>query len=149
MILKSFWLVVLPALFSITRMVYGNAFTFTQIDATGANQTATIGINNGGQIVGVFKNGSGNHGFLDTGGVFTTIDPPGASGGTNADGINSAGQIVGLFNDGSLDHGFLNSGGIFTIIDPPGTTGGTNVFRINDSGQIVGVFINLGVARFP
>ena len=52
---------------------YGNvhglllsAGTFTSIDPPGALQTIAIGINDAGQIVGVFSNDSGIHGFLRT-----------------------------------------------------------------------------------
>jgi probable HAF family extracellular repeat protein len=46
---------------------------------------------------------------LDTGGSFTTIDPPGARPfGSVANGINNNGQIVGYFGDASgNDEGFL------------------------------------------
>jgi uncharacterized membrane protein len=48
---------------------------------------------------------------LDTGGTFTTIDVPGASGsfGTQAYGINNSGQIVGSFQDATGVHGFLGT----------------------------------------
>src|SRR5262249_7724972 len=78
------------------------------------------GINNAGQIVGVFADGTGVHSFLKDGATFTTIDVPGAVF-TGANGINDAGQIVGGFNDvGEEDHGFLKDGATFTTIDVPG-----------------------------
>lgn len=54
---------------------------------------------------------SGQHGFLRSGGRFTTIDVPAAFGiGTQALGINSEGDIVGIYFDGSNNiHGFLLS----------------------------------------
>jgi hypothetical protein len=39
---------------------------------------------------------AGSQGFLDNGGVFTTIEPPGSRD-TFARGINGAGQIVGTY----------------------------------------------------
>jgi len=53
---------------------------------------------------------TGTHGFLDSGGNFTTIDVPGATV-TVALGINAAGQIVGLLDDNTSRflHGFLAS----------------------------------------
>jgi hypothetical protein len=57
---------------------------------------------------------------------FTTIDVPGATGGTSANGINNSGQIVGSFSDASGSHGFIDTGGSFTTIDVPGATGGTS-----------------------
>src|SRR3954447_13134218 len=68
-------------------------FSFTQIDVPGAFSTQAFGINDAGQIVGTFSDstGTGQHGFLDTGGSFTPIDVPGATIGTFANGINDAG----------------------------------------------------------
>jgi len=48
------------------------------------------------------------HGFLLSGGVFTSFDPPG-SGGTVAFGINDLGAIVGAYLDSSGAHGFLRT----------------------------------------
>jgi probable HAF family extracellular repeat protein len=81
-----------------------NPLTFTQIDVPGAMFTAAFGINNRGQIVGVFADaGSVAHGFLLDNGNFTQIDVPqinfpGAPG-TQAFGIRERGQIVGGFPD--------------------------------------------------
>ena len=56
----------------------------------GLSTTYAYGINDSGQIVGYFVDASGSHGFVDTGGTFTTL--PGI-----ATGINNSGQIVGTF----------------------------------------------------
>src|SRR5262249_49936378 len=83
---------------------------FTTIAVPGATSTWATGINDAGQIVGVFSNVSGEHGFLYTGGVFTTIDfptSPGTSSVAIPFGINNAGQIVGNFAVGRVVHGFL------------------------------------------
>jgi probable HAF family extracellular repeat protein len=44
--------------------------------------TEASGINNAGQIVGIYTAGNGNHGFLLSGGTYTTIDDPLATNGT-------------------------------------------------------------------
>jgi hypothetical protein len=44
-----------------------NAFSFNQINVPGAVSTFGTSINDAGQIVGYFTNGTGTHGFLDTG----------------------------------------------------------------------------------
>jgi hypothetical protein len=44
--------------------------------------TQAVGINDMGQIVGLYGDGSGNHGFLLSGGVFTTLNNPSATNGT-------------------------------------------------------------------
>ena len=96
-------------------------------------------------MVGHFGNATdaGFHGFLLSGGIYTTIDPPGSTR-TIASGINDSGQIVGNFNDAAdVGHGFLLSEGSYTTIDVPGSVA-TSVSGINASGQVVGSFF-LGV----
>src|SRR5438034_4679926 len=119
-------------------------YIFTTIDDPAADtisgeRTRAFAINAAGQIVGDF----GRHGFLYSGGTFTTIDVPGADY-TQAFGINHAGQIVGNFGNDTGTHGFLYSDGIFTTIDVPGagTANGaaTRAYGINAVGQIVGDF---------
>lgn len=80
------------------------------------------GLNNVGDIVstycdsnpctgfGTLLNGEGHvHGFLLSGGVFTTIDFPGAVS-THPLGVNDSGDIVGFYFDTSLRaHGFLRT----------------------------------------
>jgi probable HAF family extracellular repeat protein len=118
--------------------------SLTTIDVPGADPvTQAIGINDRGQIAGWFTTTSVvstdplffYHGFLYTGGSFTTIDVPGSKvNGTF--GINNSGQIAGYFDDG----GFVDTGGNFTAIYVPG---GRQVmaYGINNSGQIVGSFV--------
>jgi probable HAF family extracellular repeat protein len=114
------------------------SYTFTTLDVPGARATQAFEINDSGQIVGWFSDGTRNHGFLTDGATFTPIDVPGAMH-TFAFGINTAGQIVGGFSDGTTSHGFLTDGATFTPIDVPGASQ-TQAFGINDSGQIVGEF---------
>jgi hypothetical protein len=92
---------------------------------------------NSGQTVGHYQNAAGIHGFLENGGVFTSIDFPGART-TELFAINDRGEIV-SFYDGV--HGFLFSGGTSASIDVPfsGVTG-TVPLGINNRGQIVGFY---------
>src|SRR5215471_15593464 len=123
-------------------------FTFTTIDFPGAAATLAGGINSLSHIVGGYAlpNGS-RHGFLDVGGVFTTIDDPDATLGSEAADINGSEQIVGSYDFTDPDHplegahGFLLSGGNFTPIDypAPGVTS-TTPSGINGSGDVVGVY---------
>jgi uncharacterized membrane protein len=131
------------------------ALTFTTIDAPGASYTSASGINDARQTVGTFLDPSSlSHGFLLSGGTFTTIDVPSpfCSGPcppfeTEAGGINTAGQIVGAFDLGYwifgyyFMHGFLRSGGKYTTIDVPGAFA-TQPSGVNDSGQVVGTFVD-------
>jgi hypothetical protein len=82
------------------------------------------------------------HGFLDSSGVFSSIDVPGANG-TYSYGVNNSGQIVGFFTElvGSQQfyHGYVDTNGLFTTIDVPGGTY-TVATGVNCAGQIVGFF---------
>jgi uncharacterized membrane protein len=97
------------------------------------------GINDLGQIVGVYLDGTGFHSFLDKRGVFTTIDPPGQV--ALATSINNLGQIAGSFPfcDDTGCPGFLDTNGVFTTISVPGAIY-TVPEGINDLGQIVGIY---------
>src|SRR5438309_166079 len=122
---------------------------FTTIDDPLATQdTDPFGINGSGQIVGAFRTNSVFHGFVLSGGSFTTLDAHLATS-TQAFGINDAGQIVGFFSVASTTHGFLQSGGTFIPIDDPsagpGSPGGTVARGINNAGQIVGSFTDASV----
>jgi len=124
-----------------------STYTYTTVDVPGAANTVVFGVNNLDQIVG---GSSPGHGFLYSGGTFTTIDPPGS---TSVDypanglvsispaavGINDAGQIVGRYDIPGSTHAFLYSGGTYTTIDVPNGVGG-DAQGINNSGQIVGIY---------
>ena len=120
--------------------------TFNQPSAL-AGTTQAYGVNDADQIVGYYQDGGGNHGYLLSGGVFTFLNDPSASGvnGTIAFGINASGQIVGGYQAGPLSaHGFLYNpnNGLYTTIDDPLGVGLTTAFGINASGQIVGVYLD-------
>jgi probable HAF family extracellular repeat protein len=125
------------------------AYNFQTIDdPLAVNGTEAVGINARGQIVGFYTDADNvNHGFLLSGGQYTTLDDPnagaGASQGSFAEGINDRGQIVGVYIDAdNVNHGFLLSGGQYTTLDDPsaaaGAFQGTFAEGINDRGQIVG-----------
>jgi uncharacterized membrane protein len=79
-------------------------------DPNGVNGTRAFGINSLGAIVGQYRDTQSSHGFLLSGGTYTTIqDPLGFSGAAN--GINDPGDIVGFYFDGVAVHGFLLSPG--------------------------------------
>src|SRR5262249_56764590 len=95
-----------------------------------------LGNNEAGQIVGVYVNATGQHGFLLSDGFYTTLDDPLATGGTQAFGINDMGQIVGTYSNASGTHSFLYSGGVFTTIDDPVVNSHTLAHGINNNSQI-------------
>jgi probable HAF family extracellular repeat protein len=125
---------------------------FTLIDVPGAvGDTAPGGLNNFGQIVGSYgisASGGYEYGFLDTNGVFTTIDDPNAGPGgyTQAFGLNDWGQVVGTYCDSAgACHGFLDTNGHFTTIDAPNSSeafGGTLVTGVNDEDQLLEVYFD-------
>src|SRR5437660_12895229 len=85
-----------------------------------------------------------DHGFLLSGGNFTTIEPTGATT-SFANGINDSSRIAGQYTDaGGTDHGFLFSGGTFTPIDVPGAQS-TSAQHLNNAGLIVGFFADASV----
>ncbi|MBV8511219.1 MAG: hypothetical protein JO289_13765 [Xanthobacteraceae bacterium] len=139
--------------------------SFTTLELPGTTNgppLLPLGINDRGQIDGLFfedrgmggppPNGLLAHGFLDTNGTFTTIEPPGAAF-TEASGINDRGQIVGVYGaDAVATHYFLDTRGTFTNIgvpvSPPETFAQAftqpatlaPVVDINNRGQIAGTF---------
>ena len=125
---------------------------FTTIDFPGATFTETNGINPSGDIVGDYSIAAPFacffrqvlcHGFLLSGGEFTSIDFPGASS-TIAFGINPGGDIVGRYDIAGVTHGFLLSRGEFTSIDFPGASL-TQARTINPRDDIVGRYDVAGV----
>jgi hypothetical protein len=115
-------------------------YIFTTLEGSSAN-----GINDSGQIVGVYGAG----GFLYSGGNYTTINVPNspARASTSPLGINNAGQVVGYYNDGSQYSGFLLSGGNYNLFQAPGSMGYTVASGISSSGQIVGSYHDRGATN--
>lgn len=114
---------------------------YSMFDAPASTQTQALDINNAGQIVGQFIDGSGgNHGYLLNGGVFTTIDFPAAQGGVGGDlaeGINDAGQISGRYCSTTQCNGFYFDGMNYSALSVG--PGNVEAFDINNLGQIGGV----------
>src|SRR5436190_23272922 len=76
-------------------------YTSTTLDDPLATRVGTIaqGINATGQIVGYYTASVNFHGFLLSGGTYTTLDDPLTTSFTEAFGINASGQIVGHYRD--------------------------------------------------
>lgn len=85
-------------------------------------------------------------GFLDTGGVFTTINPFPSAVFSTSTAINNTGGIIGDYFDGVQSLGFVDTAGIFSGLNPPNTNPNcpgceyleTILTGINDAGMIVG-----------
>jgi probable HAF family extracellular repeat protein len=125
-----------------TPFAYGQIRLLTTIDPPNSIDTRAFGINNMGQIVGLYITADNrSHGFLLSHGAYTTIDVPGSIR-TNALAINVHGQIVGRYDTpDKRAHGYVLSNGAFTTIDVPGAAGFTTVTDITPSGQMVGRYL--------
>jgi probable HAF family extracellular repeat protein len=125
----------------------GGPITFSTLDYPGALATWARGINNLGQIVGSYRDGTGDHGFVYTGGLFKTLDFPGADypGGaaTAARDINDSGMIVGTYGSATGNHGFSFDGTAYLSMDAPGADY-TDTLGINNHGEIVGQYAGAG-----
>ena len=112
----------------------------------GSGQSMATGINAAGTASGSYQDSKGvEHGFTDSGGTVTTLDPlkvGGLSGTfTHANGINGGGTVVGygdLPSGGPIRAFYATSGGSATIINPLGAGGFDKANGINDSGVVVG-----------
>src|SRR5262249_3639491 len=129
-------------------------FTYiTLADPGNPGATTPQGINDAGQSVGWYGDATGAHGFLLSGGIYTTLNDPLAlnGGNTQAYGINDLGQIVGTYLDSNaLPHSFLYSGGTYTTIDVPVANSFTFARGIKDKCQIVGYYNDdIGTHRLP
>jgi hypothetical protein len=136
LIFRSLWVIIL--VIGIPGLSHGISFTYSSLDYPGASQTFASGINDSGQVVGIYEDATGWHGFLLSGGSYSSLDYPGASY-TSAYGINDAGQVVGEYGDATGWHGFLLSGGSYSSLDYPGASYSITL-GINDAGQVVGFY---------
>jgi len=117
-----------------------------RVDVPNAVVTYPYGINDQGDIVGVYLGqDSKYHSFLRRHGVFSMFEVPGMAGTTTA-AINDFGQIAGSYSDGTHFHAFLKIGITIETIDFPGAfhTIGLN---LNAWGDVVGEYINPGGDR--
>ena len=108
-------------------------YEFTTIDVPGADRTEAYGINNAGQIVGLFFDAMGQHGFVKDGDDYVVIDV--GLDGTSAFGINDVQQIVGF----ASDQGFLKDGDTVESIAVP-SSNFTVAWDINNVGSVAGTF---------
>ena len=120
--------------------------TLTYLDVTSswlASQTIVIarGINDGGCVVGDYKESTSHVGFSMCGGNNTPVNynyNP-----TYLYGLNNAGRAVGFYmdvNNASLHYGIIReAGGAWNLLNFPGATK-THLCGINDSNVIVGTF---------
>jgi|HubBroStandDraft_5_1064220.scaffolds.fasta_scaffold24795_2 hypothetical protein len=113
----------------------------------GSTYSYPLGINNSGQIIGVYYDSAGvSHGYVLFDGNFTAFNVPfqGAEY-TYPECINDQGDIVGIWDDAGQKEGFEEIGGVYTVIQVPGATS-TFPYGINDSGVVVGAYVGDGTS---
>src|SRR5262249_6717914 len=116
-----------------------NGYTFSNIDFPGGTSTQARGINQQGDVVGIYTYPRTGRirGFRLSGGIYSKIDFPGATQ-TYPRGINNKKDVVGFFiNSNGVFHGFLLNSAGFQQIDVPGSLG-TTATAITDNELIVG-----------
>ena len=79
---------------------------FVPFAVPGSLTTVAWDVNPRGDVVGIFQDGVGVHGFVLTRDGFTVVDFPGATA-TRLFGINPKGEVVGTYIVGGVTHGFL------------------------------------------
>jgi hypothetical protein len=129
-----------------------NGNSYSDISDPLGISTFALGIDDAGQILGYYSDGAIDHGFIDSGGVFTTIDDPSATHGTIAYGADHVGAVAGTYF-GSVPHGFIvndphgfieENGNYMTLDDPLGADG-TEITGINFGGDVVGYYFTANV----
>jgi hypothetical protein len=115
------------------------------LPVTGTNLS---GINNRGEIVGLFEDRSRVvRNFLRSpGGRYTIIDPPGSFPDEEAVDVNNRGEIVGFVDDNGENsagtRGFLRTRrGHYVTIEVPGAAS-TAALKVNDRGQVAGFYVD-------
>jgi hypothetical protein len=130
---------------------YAGGYTYTTLfGPTGAIVTEAFGIDNNGDVVGEYINGSGGHyGFLYSQGTYTTLYGPSNTGATDpfteATGISNSGEIVGSYGDflTGKAYGYTYIGGTYTSFSEPSSTFPYTLPEgVNSSGAIVGTYQN-------
>jgi hypothetical protein len=120
---------------------YGQA-NFTAENFPTGTQTQVTGINNLGNTVGFWVDGTGaNHGFTDFGGIFTSLDDPASTAApafTQFLGVNNSDEVAGFYTDAvGNQHAFTWAGGTFTAINPLNASSATAT-DVNNSGAVSG-----------
>jgi hypothetical protein len=117
---------------------------FTAINFPKSNGTQALGINDTGDVVGLYLDSSGvQHGFVKKGSKYTSIDVAGDST-TEAWGINNAGQIAvfAITSAGGYDS-FIYDGKKFKkVSDPNAGTLGTIIRSVNNQGDAAGAYFD-------
>ena len=116
----------------------------SDINDPNAVSTTTAAINSAGKLAGFYTDAGGvTHGFLDTNGIFSPVDAPGASltqlFGLNDNGLAVGDEVVNGLMNGILYDSLTNT---FTVLNDPNGVGTTTLNGVNNAGQIVGFYVD-------
>jgi hypothetical protein len=117
---------------------------FTAINFPKSLETQAIGINDKGEVVGLYFDSNGaQHGYVKKGSKYTSIDVSGASS-AEAWGINNAGDIAvfAVSSAGGYESFIYNGKTFKQISDPNQGTSGTIVRELNNKGDVAGAYFN-------
>ena len=117
---------------------------FTAIKFPKAISTQAEGINDNGDVVGLYIDSAGSqHGYVKKGSKYTSIDVKGDTS-SEAWGINNSGQIaVFAINSAGGFDSFLYNGKTFKkVSDPKAGTTGTILRIVNNKGDLAGAYFD-------
>jgi probable HAF family extracellular repeat protein len=117
---------------------YGDGSYTTLDDPVATNGTYITGINDTGEIVGYYADGTGTHGFLYDNGAFSTLDSGLAGFSTSPQAISNTGNIVGTLSAPSPE-GFLFGDDVYTSLIMPSASW-LAPESINGTGEIAGSY---------
>ncbi len=117
-----------------------NTQVFTTLDVPNATGgTYLFGIS-GSTLYGTYYDGAGEHGFVDSNGIFSTINFPSASSTEVFRGSN--GSFIGGYNQVSASHCFLFDGANYVSFDVPGAQNGLTFPGGVSGNNIVGSYVD-------
>ena len=116
---------------------------FTAVNFPKSKGTQAIGINDKGDVVGLYLDSSSvQHGYVKKGTKYTSIDVTGDTS-TEAWGINNSGQItVFALSSTGIYESFLYNGKTFKKVSDPNATTGTIARIVNNKGDVAGAYFN-------
>lgn len=121
--------------------------TFTPENFPGSAQTQVTGINNSGNTSGFYIDTTGvTHGFMDTGGTFSTVDAPGTAFNQLlglSDVVQAAGYSSTDATGATLQRAFTEDGGSFSYLSSflPSGIGNNQATGVNNSGEVSGFYL--------
>lgn len=119
----------------------GNFSIINEPNSAPGNTNYLTSINNSGDVAGASVNPM-DHGFVESNGIYTTLNPPGIVPSYAISipyGINDNGVVAGWYYNGNSNLGFVDAGGNYSILSVPGSIE-TLIYGLNESGAVTGWF---------